>query len=122
MPKAKLYNWDSIPSEVVRKGVSRKGFQGENMLLVMNRLEPGFEPRPHSHPFEQVIYIVSGKMRLHVGDEVMECGPGSLVRIPPKIEHYGEAIGTEPCMNLDVFAPVRKDYEHLVEYQKPDFL
>ena len=50
VPKAKLYNWDSIPSEVVRKGVSRKGFRGENMLLVMNRLEPGFEPRPHSHP------------------------------------------------------------------------
>ena len=55
---------------------------------------------------------------LHVGDEVLECGPGSMVRVPPDVIHYAEAVGDEVCLNLDVFAPVRVDYLHLVEYQK----
>ena len=39
--KATLYNWNDLPSEVVRKGVSRSGFRGDDVLLVMNKIEPG---------------------------------------------------------------------------------
>ena len=41
--KARAYNWDTLPKEVVRPGVSRSGFRGDNVLLVMNWLEPGME-------------------------------------------------------------------------------
>lgn len=119
--KARLYNWNELPKEVVRAGVERSGFSGDDVLLVMNWLEPGMETRPHSHPFEQVAYIVKGRMKFVVGDEVFEAGPGSVIRIPPDVEHYGEPIGDEPVMNLDVFSPIRGDYRHLVEYQQPDF-
>lgn len=57
-------------------------------------------------------------MRLHVGDHVFDCGPGSMVRVPPDVVHYAEAVGDEVCLNLDVFAPVRADYLHLVDYLK----
>ena len=119
--KAMLYNWNDLPSEVVRKGVSRSGFRGDDVLLVMNKIEPGMDINPHKHPFEQVVYIVEGSVRFHVGDDVMEAGPGSLIRIPPDVLHYAEPIGDEPALNLDVFAPIRDDYRHLVEYQKSDF-
>ncbi len=112
--KATLYNWKDLPSEVVRKGVSRSGFRGEDVLLVMNKIEPGMDINPHSHPFEQVVYIVEGRVRFHVGDDEMEAGPGSLIRIPPDVVHYAEPIGDEPALNLDVFAPIRDDYRHLV--------
>ena len=118
--KAKLYNWDTLERETVRDGVTRAGFRGDDVLLVMNWLEPGMETNPHSHPFEQVVYIVQGQMRFVVGDDVIEGGPGSLIRIPPSVEHYGEPIGDEPVLNLDVFSPIREDYKHLVEYQAPD--
>ena len=118
--KAKLYNWDTLEREHVRDGVTRAGFRGDDVLLVMNWLEPGMETNPHSHPFEQVVYIVQGQMRFVIGDEVIEGGPGSLIRIPPSVEHYGEPIGDEPVLNLDVFSPIREDYKHLVEYQAPD--
>ena len=62
--------------------------------------------------------ILQGRTRLHVGDEVLECGPGSMVRVPPNVVHYAESVGDEVCLNLDVFAPVRADYLHLVNYQK----
>ena len=118
--KAKLYNWDTIEGEEVRPGVSRKGFRGDQFMMVMNTLEPGMEINPHSHPFEQAVYIVQGKVRFHVGDEVFEGGPGSVKRITPNIEHYDEHFGDEPVLNLDIFAPLREDYMHLVEYQNFD--
>ena len=119
--KAQLYQWDTLPKEIVRPGVERAGFSGDNVLMVMNWLEPGMEVRPHSHPFEQLAYIVSGRMKFVVGDDEFEAGAGSMIRIPPDIEHYGEPLGDEPVLNLDVFSPIREDYKHLVEYQEPDF-
>lgn len=122
MPQnASLIDWASLPREVVRPGVERAAFRGENVLMVMNWLQPGMEVRPHSHPFEQIAYIVSGRMKFTVGDEVIEAGPGSVIRIPPGVEHCGEPLGDEQVLNLDVFSPIRDDYRHLVEYQQADF-
>ena len=119
--KTSFANWNTLDREVVRKGVERVGFRGDDVLLVMNWLEPGMDVNPHSHPFEQVAVIVSGKVRFHVGDEVFEAEPGTFIRIPPNVMHYGEPIGDEPALNLDVFSPIRDDYKHLVEHQKGDF-
>lgn len=119
--KAHVYSWDTLPKESVRAGVERAGFRGDDVLMVMNWLEPGMEVNPHSHPFEQLVYIVQGRMRFVVDGEEMEVAAGSVVRIPPDVEHFGEPIGDEPVMNLDIFAPIRDDYRHLVDYQETDF-
>jgi quercetin dioxygenase-like cupin family protein len=116
--KIQQYYWDSLPKEAVRPGVTRAAFRGEQVLLVMNWLQPGMQTNPHRHPYEQLTYIVSGTMRLVVGGQVLECGAGSVTRIPPNVEHYGEPAGNEAVLNLDVFSPIREDYRHLVEYQR----
>ena len=74
-----------------------------------------------SHPFEQLAYILAGRVRFTVGDDVVEVGAGEVVRIPPDVVHCGEPMGDETAVNLDVFAPVREDYRHLTEYQEADF-
>jgi len=119
--KARLYKWDQLPKEVVRAGVERCGFRGDDVLLVMNWLTPGMDVKPHSHPFEQIAYIVQGRMKFVVGDDVFDAGPGSVIRIPANVTHCGEPIGDETVLNLDVFNPIREDYRHLVEYQQADF-
>jgi hypothetical protein len=43
-----------------------------------------------------------------------------MVRMPPDVMHWAEAVGDEVCLNLDVFSPVREDYLHLFEYQDKD--
>jgi quercetin dioxygenase-like cupin family protein len=118
---AKVYRWESLPREEVRPGVTRAAFRGDNALMVMNWLEPGMEVRPHSHPFEQLAYILAGRVRFTVGGEVVEVGAGEVLRIPPDVVHCGEPVGDETAINLDVFAPVRDDYRHLTEYQEDDF-
>jgi quercetin dioxygenase-like cupin family protein len=119
---ARLYNWNELPREFVRQGIERVGFRGDNVILVMNWIEPRIQVNPHSHPFEQLALLVQGRVRYHVADEVFEMTPGSMLRVPPHTIHYVEPIGDEIALNLDVFAPLRGDYAHLAKYQDEEFL
>ncbi len=119
--KTKMYNWNTLPREVVRKGIERVGYRTEQAMVVMNFAQPGMDLRPHSHDFEQVAICVQGRMNYHVGDEVFEMVPGSMLRIPPHTIHYAEPLGEEVVFNLDLFAPIRADYQHLVAYQADEF-
>lgn len=119
MTATKVYNWKDIPGHEPRAGILQKGFRGDNALITYNVLSPGLVPKPHSHPFEQLFMIVQGRVTLHVGDEVFDCGPGTVVRIPPDVEHWADPPSAEdgPAINIDVFSPARADYNYLVEYQ-----
>lgn len=117
----KSFKWKDLPNFPVRDFVSRAGFRGEDVMLVMNWLEPGMELKVHSHPFEQVACILQGRMRWHVGDDVFEVGPGEVLRVPPDVPHGGVPIGDETVWNLDIFQPIRQDYIEIVEHQKADF-
>ena len=114
-----LYNWNELPKDTPRPGIDRVAFRGEHSMAVLNWIKPGMKPGPHSHPFEQLVFIVQGRTKLHVGDQVFDCGPGSMVRVPPDVVHYAVPVGDEVCLNIDVFAPAREDYMHLVKYQEP---
>lgn len=103
-------DWSTIPWERVREGVERKAFSGEGATVALNRLMPGHEPRPHHHPNEQIAYVLSGRIAFHVGDKVITLGPGGLLVVPPDVQHWGEVIGDEPVLNLDVFTPKRSEY------------
>jgi quercetin dioxygenase-like cupin family protein len=107
----KMYNWNNLPREFVRKGIERCGF----------RVEPNIQVNPHQHTFEQLAICIQGRFNYHVGDEVFEMTPGSMLRVPPNTLHYVEPIGDEVALNLDVFAPIRDDYKHLVAHQADEF-
>lgn len=121
MAKAEAYRWEDLPREDVRPGVSRAGFRGNDVFTCMNWLEPGMEVRPHSHPHEQLAFVLKGRMRFRIGDDTVEVGEGGMVRIPPGVTHCGEVVGDETVVNLDVFSPLREDYLHLVTYQADAF-
>jgi quercetin dioxygenase-like cupin family protein len=103
-------DWSKIEWKRIREGVEQKAFSGEGATIALHRLQPGHEPKPHSHPHEQIAYIISGRIRFHIGEEVREVGPGGVVLIPSNVRHWGEVIGDEPVMNLDVFTPKRPEY------------
>lgn len=43
---------------------------------------------------------------------------GSAVVIPPLVMHRGYARGDETVSIMEIFSPVRRDYIHLVSYQR----
>ncbi|HET6914831.1 MAG TPA: cupin domain-containing protein [Acidimicrobiales bacterium] len=112
-------NWSGIESELVRPGVTRKAFGTDQVLLVMNEIEPVMQPGPHSHEgFDQIACIISGEAVYHVGEASHRVGPGSLLLIPAGVTHWIEPVGDEVVENLDVFAPARADLAHLIDWMK----
>jgi quercetin dioxygenase-like cupin family protein len=104
-------DWSKMAWRQVRPGIERKAFTGKGATLSLNRISPGHQPDPHSHPHEQIVYILDGEVDLVVGGETYRLGPGSLMCIPPNVEHYAkQVIGSKPCLNLDVFSPARPEY------------
>ncbi len=103
-------DWSTMEWQPVREGVDRKAFTGAGTTVALHRLMPGHTPSPHQHPHEQIAYITAGRMRFHVGDTVTEVGPGGLLLIPPNTMHWGEVIGDEPVLNVDIFSPARPEY------------
>jgi mannose-6-phosphate isomerase-like protein (cupin superfamily) len=65
---------------------------------------------PHYHPVtEEIYYILSGRGRMQIGDEVREVEPGDAIAIPPGAIHTIENIGQETLKMLCCCAP---GYEH----------
>ena len=106
----KMASADRLAAKTVRDGVSRRVFTGDGATLAWTTLEPGHTPRPHSHDYEQIVYIVSGRVRFTVGDESAEMGPGDVLLVPPNIEHFAETLGDEPAVDLSIFTPRRDEY------------
>jgi quercetin dioxygenase-like cupin family protein len=81
---------------------------GERMMLCEVSLEAGSELPSHTHPHEQTGYLISGRLRLKVGDETKEVGPGDSWLVPPDVPH--EASALEATLVIEVFSPPRKDF------------
>lgn len=108
--KIPTVDWSKLDWQPVRAGVDRKAFSGEGATLALHRLKPGHAPRPHKHPYEQIVYIMKGQVDFHVGGEVIRLGPGGLLTVPPDVMHHAEVVGEEEVLNLDVFTPRRAEY------------
>ena len=70
-------DWENIPWEPVREGITRKSFSGNGATLALHKLMPKHEPKPHKHTYEQLVYILAGHIRFHVGDKTVVLGPGA---------------------------------------------
>lgn len=81
---------------------------GDKTLLTQFNLQPGSQIPAHQHPYEQTGYLVSGRMRLSVGEEHFEAEPGDSWCIPENVPHG--ATPHEACVVVEVFSPVREDY------------
>jgi quercetin dioxygenase-like cupin family protein len=116
-----MYNWNTLPREVVRKGIERTGYRGDNVIFVINWVAPDITTNPHQHTFEQIAMCIAGTFDYYVGEERFKMTPGSMLRVPPNTVHYVKPNSNEIAVNLDVFSPIREDYEHLVRYQNAEF-
>ncbi len=107
---AQVTNFDSIKRIFARPGVNRRSFSGENCMLVVNEIEASAQPALHSHPHEQLTYILEGQCTFILGEESIPMGPGDAIRVPPNVPHTLKPIGQKTILNIDVFSPIRQDY------------
>ena len=91
---------------------------GESCQLLWAKFEPGGTYELHSHPHEQMSMIVSGRMRLTVGDEVRDIGPGDMWYAPANVKHGGEIVRDEPVVFIDGYAPPSRTIAEWIENKK----
>jgi quercetin dioxygenase-like cupin family protein len=52
----------------------------------------GSGAKPHHHPSEQIIMVLAGRLRMRIGDEVRDIGPGEVALILGDQEHEQMAL------------------------------
>ena len=90
-------------------GVTMNMLAGARGMLNWVRIEPGATVPTHSHPHEQLGFVLEGSIILRIGDETREIGPSTCYVIPGGVEHEGTG-GPDGCLVMDVFSPPRQDY------------
>ena len=110
---------ERLPRETLMDGlVSRSATRTDGSLLVFNWMQPDQpEPAPHDHPFDQLSVVWSGAIEMELDGDRYTVRGGELLYIPARVPHSGRAVGPDPALILDLFAPAREDYLHLVEHQ-----
>ena len=81
---------------------------GEKALMTKFLLSAGSKLPDHSHPHEQIGTLVSGRMRLTIGERSREVKAGDSWCVPLDAPHHADII--EDSVAVEVFSPLREDY------------
>jgi quercetin dioxygenase-like cupin family protein len=57
------------------------------IYLVRHTVSAGYYAGLHYHHGDEAIRVVSGEVCCRIGDETRVCGPGTILVIPPDVEH-----------------------------------
>jgi quercetin dioxygenase-like cupin family protein len=69
--------------------------KGERVQIALVHKVKGTGSRLHTHPNEQFIYVLKGKIKAKVQDQEKIVSPGTLIHIPPNTPHYMVAAGED---------------------------
>lgn len=82
---------------------------GGGLMLVQFSFKAGVASLEHSHPHEQIGYVVSGEIEVIVdGSEPRRLTSGGSYYVPSNVRHYIRTFA--PTVLVDAFTPVREDF------------
>jgi quercetin dioxygenase-like cupin family protein len=99
-----------LPSTEMLPGVLRRAVYLDNVMLTFFEFEPGGVVPEHSHPHEQISYVVEGALEFRLGGEVQVLRAGEGACCPPGVPH-GATVLEEPTKVIDAWHPVREEYK-----------
>ena len=79
---------------------------GDQMVLLEINYLPGAGAPPHVHQHETVCYVVRGKVKITVGEEVFILEAGDACRHPQDVPHG--IVGVEDALVLEVKSPAQE--------------
>jgi quercetin dioxygenase-like cupin family protein len=62
------------------------------------------EPEPRAHDGHEWIYVLSGRMRLVLGDQDWVLGPGEVAEFDTRVPHWFGSTGEGPAEILSIFS------------------
>ena len=109
---------DQVRAFELVAGVSGQPLFGEGGMLNLIRFEPDATVPLHSHPHEQLGIVLEGMQALVVDGITHELEPFEAYVLPGGVEHSAYC-GPEGALVLDIFTPVREDYQERWRAEAP---
>ena len=105
-----ITNVKDLPSATPLKHVDRKLITGDNVMFCLYQFEPGADFPCHTHPAEQITYIIKGPWYLKIGEkeELVRVETGTVAVFEPNFPHGGKSAGVE-AICIDAWSPIRED-------------
>ena len=99
----------SVEFETMSKGIKRKILaRGGKIMSVEVHFEKGAIAKVHTHPHEQIGYIIKGSLELEIEGMKKIINSGDSFYVKSHIPHGVTAL--EETTVLDVFTPQREDF------------
>jgi len=98
--------------EVWGEPVRARRLDGERISFAIVELAPNAVVPEHRHPAEQLGMCITGSIHFTIDGETRDLGPGGTWRITSEKPHDVVA-GPEGAVVLDVFTPIRSDWDAL---------
>jgi len=103
-----FYALDAIPPALPAPGITRRAVYLQRVMLTFFDFADGAVIPQHSHPHEQITYIIEGALEFTLAGETRLLRAGEGVAVPADAPH--SAIARGPCKVLDGWSPIREDY------------
>jgi quercetin dioxygenase-like cupin family protein len=100
-------------------GTTRIMVARPELSLLEFEVRPGGGVDPHFHKLHSdSFFVLEGELEIHVGDEVVQAGPGAYALAPPGVVHYFRNVSDKPVRALNLhtpggFAEYRRELEEL---------
>jgi len=102
-------NKDAKPINALPGLIRKTLAQGKSMMICEFRFDAHVEIPIHSHPHEQVGYLVEGHVEMVIDGKKYELKKGDSYYAPSNVPHG--VLTLEPSVIVDTFNPPREDYQ-----------
>lgn len=100
---------NEVTMEDLGEGISRKILaHSDNMMSVEVHFEEGAIGALHTHPHEQLTYVLSGEFEFTIGNDTKIVKAGDTMYKEPEIVHGCRCL--KAGVLIDTFTPMRKDF------------
>ena len=107
-----ITSWDEFPTVEYIPGVFRQTVSGEKSMMTRIVYRGGVVIPEHRHEAEQLGIVITGQVLFTIDGQTRGLGPGGTWRIASDRPH-GVTAGPEGAVVIDVFTPVRADWDDL---------
>jgi quercetin dioxygenase-like cupin family protein len=80
----------------------------DKLFLAEHEMVKGWRGKVHSHPHEQIVYVVHGHLKITCQGRMVDVRTGDTFVVRGGAEHGASAM--EDSLVIDVFTPCREDY------------
>jgi quercetin dioxygenase-like cupin family protein len=80
----------------------------KKLFLAEHEMAKGWVGSVHSHPHDQIVYVVHGHLKISCHRKIFELRTGDTFVVRGGVEHGASAL--EDSLVIDVFTPCREDY------------